>query len=335
MVAGVELEAVASADHLDCLLASADAEFVARMEAGLAAQAARVHTVATAEALLKAAAALPHALVALDTRLPGLEMGQLLASMRGLPSRSVSRLVLFSDTVTEEWRERLREGMVSDVAPLSIPAEFLAVRLAIVLAAQKRECELEQLRERDALCAAADPQAGIYNRSSMLTLLFRETDRMQRMKTALCLILLDIDDFGHWKLHLGTEACDDLLAQTAARLRRLLRSYDLVGRMGDDEFLVALPGCSAVNGRMLAERIKRDVFATPYQAASKSIRLSACFAVTSSQGRSPVVVLRELEEELRVAKRMGPETIRMAAEWRTQAATVEFLSPTSRDSLGW
>lgn len=326
---------MSNAIHPEFLLASTDAALIERAEPALA-QLGRVQAVATAEALLAAAAALPQALVALDTRLPGMEIGQLLAAVRALPGGSVSPIVLFADTVTDEWRERLREGVVSDLVPISITWEFLAVRLGMVLAAQNRERELERLRERDATVGVTDPLTGVYNRSALLPLLFRETDRVQRMKTSLCLILMDIDDFGHWNVRLGTEACDDLLAQTAGRVRRMLRSYDLLGRVGKDEFLTALPGCSAVNAMTLAERIRQEVFATPFEVSGKAIRLSACFAVASSQGRSPVVVLRELEEGLAVAKQDGPETIRLSAEWlRAKVAPVEFLAPSGEDLVAW
>lgn len=324
---------MSNASQPEFLLASVEAELIERAEPALA-QLGHVQTLSTPEALLQAVAALPQAVIALDTRLPGMEIGQLLAAMRVLPGGSVAPVVLFSDTVTEEWRERLREGVISDLVPVSMTREFLAVRVGIVLAAQIRERELERLRERDATVGVTDPLTGVYNRSALLPLLFRETDRVQRMKTSLCLILMDIDDFGHWNVRLGTEACDDALAQTAGRVRRMLRSYDLLGRVGKDEFLAVLPGCTAVNAMTLAERIRQEVFAAPFEISGKAIRLSACFAVASSQGRSPVVVLRELEEGLIVAKQDGPETIRLAAEWlRAKVAPVQFLSPSADEDL--
>jgi len=51
----------------------------------------------------------------------------------------------------------------------------------------------------------------VYNRETMLAMLFRETDRVQRLNSSLSLLLLDVDDFGHWNSRLGNGACDDLL----------------------------------------------------------------------------------------------------------------------------
>jgi hypothetical protein len=49
--------------------------------------------------------------------------------------------------------------------------------------------------------------------------------------------------------------------------------------------------------------------AVPYQVAGEVIRLSACYGIAASHGRSPVVVLREAEKALEWARAAGPETI--------------------------
>lgn len=308
------------------LLASDDAALLARVEPVLAAHPARVRKLHSAEELLGAVGDQAVALLALDAGLPGMQMGQLLAALRAHPGGAGLPIVLFSDTVTNELRDRLREGVISDVVAWQMSADFLQLRVEAALAGCERQRELERLRERASTNAQTDSLTGVYNRQAMLSLLFRETDRVQRMKTSLCLILFDIDDFSHWNLRLGPGACDELLEQTAVRVARLLRSYDLLGRVGKDEFLAALPGCSVVNAMQLAERIKQEVFAAPFQIAGKAIRLSACFSVACSQGRSPVVVLRELEEGLAVAKQDGPETIRLAEWQEAKPAPVEFLT---------
>jgi diguanylate cyclase (GGDEF)-like protein len=190
------------------------------------------------------------------------------------------------------------------------------------------------MREAAQLNAQTDRLTGVYNRETMLSMIFRETDRVQRMNSQLCMILFDIDDFGHWNSRLGTDACDDLLCQVVARTTRLLRSYDFLGRPGMDEFLIALPGCSSVNAVMLAERLRVDVFCSPFRVNGDAVRLSACFGIAASGGRSPVVVLREAEKALLVAKASGPESIQCAGDFPEPCgAPVAFLSSASGDEL--
>lgn len=320
------------------LLASAEPALLAAFEPVMAAGGAHVEVHLSAEPALAAlTAAHPPALAVLDANLPGMAMDRLLAAVRLDAPGKPFPVVLVSDTVSQAWADRLAEGILDDLVPRITEPAFLRLRLESVLRTHRKLCELEQLREAAVLTAQTDPLTGAYNRGTILSMLFRETDRVQRMKNSLCMILFDIDDFGHWNLRLGTAACDDLLRQTAARAGRLLRSYDLLGRAGKDEFLIGLPGCNPVNAKMLAERIRTDVFSTPFRTAGEAIRLTACFGIATSLGRSPVVVLREAEQALQMAKAAGPESIQCAEDSPlSPASPVTLLSSDSGDEfLSW
>jgi diguanylate cyclase (GGDEF)-like protein len=317
------------------LLASPEPALLAAVEPMLLATGARVEVVLTAQAALAAmtGAAAP-GLALLDVSLPDMPMGQLLAAVRSEAGSKRLPIVLISDSVTDEWTARLAEGVIDDVVLHDAPLAYLELRLDVVLRKESMTSELETLRNAAALNSQVDRLTGVYHREALLATLFRETDRAQRMKNALCLLLLDIDDFGHWNSRLGGKACDELLIQVAARCSRLLRSYDVLGRPGMDEFLVVLPGCTMDNAVMLAERLRMDVFSVPFHVGSESIRLSACYGLALSNGRSPVVVLREAEEALKRAKEAGPETIECSGEVTgSYPAPVRFLSPSSGDEL--
>lgn len=313
------------------VLASHDPALLARVQPAIAAK-ARVHVVLSADAALAAMSGKESpALALLDTRLPGMPLGQLLAAIRADAGRRYP-IVLFSDTVSEETRDRIAEGVIDDLVPWDIALDFLSLRVAMALRAREHAEELESLRTEVIQNVQFDRLTGAYNRDAMLAQLFRETDRVQRMNTSLCVILFDIDDFGHWNMRLGNQACDGLLAQAVKRVNRLLRSYDILARVGKDEFLAALPGCSTVNAVLLTERIRSEVFGAPFQVEGRSVRLSACFGVAPSKGRSPVVVLREAEDALRIARENGPESIQCAGDFpRTAEAPVGFLSAHAED----
>jgi two-component system cell cycle response regulator len=321
------------------LLASHDPALLAAVEPVLLASGAHVEIVLSLEAALASITGPePPALALLDTGLPGLDprmnMERLLAAVRGEDCSRPLPVVLISDTVTQQWIDRLAEGIIDDIILRNDEALYWRVRIEMVLRNRHKSHELETFREAAALNAQMDHLTGVYNRETILAMLFRETDRVQRMNGALSLMLLDIDDFGHWNSRLGNDTCDDLLCQIAARLTRLLRSYDLLGRPGKDEFLLVMPGCSPVNAVMLAERIRVEVFCTPFRVTGESIRLSACFGIASSRGRSPVVVLREAEQALHWARTGGPESIQCFGDSpHTSDAPVTFLCSSSGDDL--
>jgi diguanylate cyclase (GGDEF)-like protein len=317
------------------LLASPEPALLAAIEPALLATGARVEVVLSAEAALASITDTnPPTLALLDVNLPGMPIDELLGDIRASVSSRRLPIVLIVDAVTNQNIDRLTEGVVDDLILRSAESPYWRLRIDMVLRALNKTRELETLREAAVLNAQTDRLTGVYNRETLLAMLFRETDRVQRMKSSLCMILFDIDDFGHWNSRLGAEACDDLLCQVVARTTRLLRSYDLLGRPGMDEFLVALPGCSPVNAVMLAQRVRIDVFSAPFRVAAECIRLSACFGVASSEGRSPVVVLRDAEQALQSAKAAGPESIQCFSDsMRPSAAPVAYLSQTSGDEL--
>jgi len=172
-----------------------------------------------------------------------------------------------------------------------------------------------------------DPLTGLLTRPALLAALFRETDRVQRSKQPLSLVLLAIDDFAHWTSRLTRPGCDTVLQTVAEQISRLLRSYDTFGRSGDHEFLLILPGCSVVNANLLAERLRSEVFSIPIATEKEGVRLSASFGIASSEGRSPIVVLHEAELALRSAQEAGPESIRtFARNPSPEIEPIEFLS---------
>ena len=317
------------------LLASPEPELLNKIEPVLLSMGAQVQVAMTASATLAAMRVpKPPDLALLDVDLPGMPIERLLAGARASTEDRQFPIVLLSDVMTQTWIDRVAEGVVDDLVPRSAHGSWLQFRLNQALRSHHTRTEVESLRESVVMNAQLDRLTGVYNREAMLAMLFRETDRVQRQNSAMCLVLFDVDDFGHWNSRLGVNSCDELLCQIVSRTNRLLRSYDLLGRPGMDEFLIALPGCGVANAMMLAERLRLEVFSSPFHVAGEAIRLSACFGIASSQGRSPVVVLREAEEALLRAKHDGPETIQCFGESaRPAAAPVTFLSPTSGDEL--
>lgn len=317
------------------LLASPEPELLNKTEPVLLSMGAQVQVVMTAPAALAAMmSAKPPDLVLLDVDLPGMPIEQLLAVARASAEGQRYTIVLISEVMTQTWIDRVAKGMADDLIPRRAHGSWIQFRLSQALRSHRLEREAHSLRESVAMNAQLDRLTGVYNREAMLAMLFRETDRVQRLNSAMCLVLFDVDDFGHWNSRLGVDTCDELLCQIVSRTNRLLRSYDLLGRPGMDAFLIALPGCGIANAVMLAERLRLEVFSSPFRVAGDSIRLSACFGLASSHGRSPVIVLREAEEALVRAKQAGPESIQCFGESiRPAAAPVTFLSPTSGDEL--
>ena len=309
------------------LLASPDPLLLANLQRILNSLGMCVEIVSTADRAIAAMQTMrEQGILLLDVRLAGVSNGQLLAAVAGHEIRKRCAIALIADQVSDEWIARLREGVIDDIVPRNTDAAGWTTHLHSMQRGHELYCELENLRETTQLEVQHDRVTGVFNRDTMLTMLFRETDRVQRLRDALSTVLLELDDFAQLRQNFGSEATGNLLRDVAFRTSRMLRSYDLLGRSGPEAFLLALPGCSTINAMMLAERLRVEIFAEPFLITDSNgkkveVPMTACYAVTSSRGRSPIVVLREAERTLVKAKLSGPDTLRCASESPLAAET--------------
>lgn len=116
-----------------------------------------------------------------------------------------------------------------------------------------KSSELARLSNTDVL-------TGLYNRRYFDQALDLEWKRSGRNKSALSVILFDIDHFKKINDTFGHQAGDEYLAKTAAALDAVFkRDYDIVARYGGEEFIVMLPGIGAENALLLAEKVRINI----------------------------------------------------------------------------
>ncbi|MGH9588252.1 MAG: diguanylate cyclase domain-containing protein [Acidobacteriaceae bacterium] len=251
----------------------------------------------------------PPEVALLADSLPGQSGLELAAELKRRSGRKQSWLVLLSDTANPLTVAAAADAGVDDLllCPAGEPVSEteLRIRLSVAGRMQQLSRQLQEQSQTVTSRASHDQLTGLWNRESLLSLLFPETDRVQRMSTQLAFLLLDIDSFTRVNEEYGYDAGDKILHELANRLRRYMRSYDLLGRVGGDEFLLALPGCNSHQARHLASRIRTLMLRRPFDAGRDYITLTASIGLSQSRGRSPLVVLREAERALATAKLEG------------------------------
>jgi two-component system, cell cycle response regulator len=138
------------------------------------------------------------------------------------------------------------------------------------------------IRARDELRfqATHDVLTGIWNRGAVLDLLHRELERATRAKTATSVLMLDLDHFKKINDTHGHLTGDVVLREVANRIAQSVRSYDLVGRYGGEEFLVVLPTCDKAEVEQSANRIRLAIAAAPILTASSEIPVTASIGAT-------------------------------------------------------
>src|SRR5262245_5764668 len=107
--------------------------------------------------------------------------------------------------------------------------------------------------------AQTDALTGLGNRHWMRTMFEREITRTMHSNKALCLMMIDVDNFKLFNDRYGHIAGDRVLVAVSEALREYLRPTDLVARFGGDEFAVLLPDLQLNQARQTAERIRQQV----------------------------------------------------------------------------
>jgi two-component system cell cycle response regulator len=241
----------------------------------------------------------------LDASLPELSGEEVSASVcNSNRNRHIWKLLL-CDRVDPSTIAHAAEAGIDDLVVKPVDATDFRIRIGVAQRVQRLMEQLDSLTDATRFHASHDRLTGLLNRDSILRLLFVETDRAQRLNTPLTLVVLDLDSFSRINLEHGYEAGDRILQELARRFQRYLRSYDLIGRCGEDEFLIALPGCTSEEAYALAQRVKRSILRRPFPVGHSELTLTASAGISHSRGRSPLVVLREAEQALASAKLGG------------------------------
>ncbi len=133
-------------------------------------------------------------------------------------------------------------------------------------------------------------------------------------------MLFDIDFFKLVNDTHGHAAGDIALRDVAHATRLVLRTHDVVGRIGGDEFVALLPDTSLPDALQVADRIMRHVEST--RLASEGVPLSLSFGVVQAlPGESLSDALQRADQALYEAKRQGRRCA-VSAEHDDLAGTV-------------
>ena len=221
------------------------------------------------------------------------------------PDRALKVLVVVRDATD---LERAVAAGADEVLRLPLLPRELELRLR----ATRRALDLHRSAAGD---TGHDPLTGLWSHAMTVEVLARELARAERVPQPISVLLIDVDRFAEVNDEHGHRVGDEVLTEVAQRMKVALRSYDLVGRFGGDEFLVVLPNCGRANAIEVADRIRRAFAESPILMlkGSVSLTLSVGVATTQRERRSNAAdVVRAAEIALEEAKRMGRDRVEIA-----------------------
>src|SRR5437763_14353042 len=174
--------------------------------------------------------------------------------------------------------------------------EELSLRAGPAIENAKLFREARQLADLDAL-------TGLHNRRYFHETLSREVARAHRYDRQLALVVLDLDDFKAINDRIGHLTGDAVIAESADRVRDVVRSADIACRLGGDEFAVILPESTLADADQLYRRQQAAVSARPIGQAGP-LSFSAGVAELKAED-DPTTFFERADEALYRAKELG------------------------------
>jgi diguanylate cyclase (GGDEF)-like protein len=167
-----------------------------------------------------------------------------------------------------------------------------------------------ELEHRD--LAVLDPLTGLLNRSSLESRAVEIEQQARLTGGPVSLVLLDLDRFKQVNDMYGHERGDAVLRDVAYEIRKSLRSFELVYRIGGEEFLVLLPGVELTEATEIAERVRGSV--VEGRPGDLDISVSAGVAAGSGGAIRYDELFRAADGALLEAKRRGRDRVEVAGE---------------------
>ncbi len=214
---------------------------------------------------------------------------------------------------------RLAKGLdlgINDYLVAPIDRNELSSRTRTQIRRKRYQDSLRANFHRSLSLALTDSLTGLYNRRYLEAHLGNQMMRVMQGGKPFALLMIDIDGFKPVNDTFGHAAGDELLRALADRLVHSVRDFDLIARIGGDEFVVVMPDAAAGVAAAVAERLCKRVAAQPFQLGHgiDPLAMTVSIGCASAQGEEeqPENLLKRADEALYRAKRAGRNQVVVA-----------------------
>lgn len=190
-----------------------------------------------------------------------------------------------------------------------------------------------EMKQRDA--AVLDPLTGLLNRKALENRAKELEQQAHLTGASVALIACDIDRFKEVNDTYGHDRGDAVLQTVAYEMRKSLRSFELIYRLGGEEFLIVLPGVDLADAMVVAERLRKTIEAVK----PGGLEITVSFGVSAAAGEDVVYqkLFKAADEALYDAKDAGRN--RVLAERDSRAShdgvpAAEAVVPSGAQPVG-
>jgi diguanylate cyclase len=207
----------------------------------------------------------------------------------------------------------MRDTKITQAEALRSRDDMVAARQN-VQDAEARIHDLEKKLEQMSELVREDQLTGSLNRRGLDDVFEREEARSERRQTPLCVGLLDLDDFKRLNDTYGHIAGDHALIHLVRVIKDTLRTMDVIGRFGGEEFMVILPDTPLEDAVQTVTRLQRELTKRIFMYNNEKLLITFSAGVAlRKQGEDQTTLIKRADEALYKAKRAGKNRV-IAAE---------------------
>ncbi|KAA0685579.1 PleD family two-component system response regulator [Azospirillum brasilense] len=223
-------------------------------------------------------------------------------------TRQVPILLMVEDGDLNRAAKGLELG-ANDYISKPIDRNELLARARTQIRRKRYQERLRANYEHSLSMALTDSLTGVFNRRYINAHLPRLLERAIDNHKPVAILLFDIDHFKVVNDSYGHTVGDEVLKEVSSRASRNLRTFDLVARLGGEEFVVILPDTDAEAALTVAERLRSRIADTLFKVSADvgeiPVTVSIGVTVGGRLGDTAEGLIRRADEALYEAKRAG------------------------------
>ena len=179
--------------------------------------------------------------------------------------------------------------------------------------AESRIHELESQLEQMSELVREDQLTGSLNRRGLDDVFDREFARVDRQGNALCVAMLDLDDFKRLNDTHGHVAGDEALVHLVNLVKETLRTMDVIGRFGGEEFLIILPDTTLALASQTITRLQRELTKRIFMVNNERLLITFSAGVAARRPEeSKTDLIKRADAALYEAKKAGKNRVATA-----------------------
>jgi diguanylate cyclase (GGDEF)-like protein len=250
--------------------------------------------------------------VLLDAGLCGSEDVQVLVAIKGdIDLFTTAVVVIERDVELERVLGWIRLGAHDLLAADATPGELVARVESARRTKELQDLTLSRMAHLEDLIFV-DALTGLYNRRFLERQLAAMISSARRHDRSLAVAMLDLDHFKAINDTRGHQAGDRVLEGASQRLSSRVRTEDVLGRWGGEEFLVLLPDLDGVDAAAAAEAFRQELAGEPISVDGEELPVTVSVGWAAWEGESAAELLARADTALYAAKRSGRNCTRQA-----------------------